>query len=297
MNGGENAVIQTVLISPNLRKQGIADAVRQTCAVLAAHGARLLLPREAAMLAPEGYSVTCLELEQAAAQADVILVLGGDGTILRIAGLAARVGTPILGVNMGHVGFMTEFEPGEIDMVARLFTDDLTIDDRMMLSVEIERAGQTVFADTALNEVMVTKEKPFHIIRLELWSDGERVMSYKGDGMIIATPTGTTAYSHSAGGPIIEPTAENLAVTPVCPFTIGAKPLVFAPHRTLTVCASGVDGGAACVSADGKTGFEMRPGDLVRVRRAPDAVRLVRIKDRNFYQILQHKLSDGGGDR
>ena len=290
-------MIKHVLLSPNLRKRGISDAVRQTCEILAAHGAHILMPREAAMLEVDGLHMDYMDQEIAAEQADVIIVLGGDGTILRIAGLAARTGTPILGVNLGHVGFMTELEPGEIDLIARLFTDDYVIDDRMMLSVAVEREGTPVFRDIALNEVMISKNQPFHIIRIELWSDGELVTDYKGDGMIIATPTGTTAYSHSAGGPIIEPTAENIAVTPVCPFTIGAKPLVFSPPRTLTVRTSGVDGGASCVSADGKDGPEMRPGDLVVIRRAPDAVRLIRVKNRNFYQVLRHKLSDGGEGR
>ena len=289
--------IQKVLISPNLRKRGISDAVRQTCEAAPPHGAWILMPREAAMLEMEGLHITYMDLSEAAAQADAIIVLGGDGTILRIATLAAQYGTPMLGVNLGHVGFMTELEPGEIELISKLFTGEYTIDDRMMLAVEVTREGKQVFVDTALNEVMISKNQPFHIIRMELWSDGELVTDFKGDGLIIATPTGTTAYSHSAGGPIIEPTAENIAVTPVCPFTIGAKPLVFSPHRSLTVRTSGVDGGVSCVSADGKSGFEMHPGDLMVIRRAPNPARLIRVKHRNFYQVLRHKLSDGGGDR
>lgn len=284
--------MKRILIHPNLCKQGIAQAVQQAGSTLIAHGAQILLPREAAMLGEALSTVTCLELNEGIAQADAVVVLGGDGTILRIAGLAAQHGTPILGVNLGHVGFMTELEPGEIDMVCCLCTGQYQIDHRMMLAVRVLRNEMCVYESTALNEVMVSKTHPFHIIRMQLCVDGERVTDFKGDGLILATPTGTTAYSHSAGGPIIEPTAENIAVTPVCPFTIGAKPLVFAPHRTLTVCAYGID--AACVSADGDTGFEMRPGDVVEVKRALHPVRLIRVKNRNFYQILRHKLSDGG---
>lgn len=283
-----------ILISPNLRKRGIAEAVRQTSEVLVAYDTEILMPLEAAALGEEATRITYLDLEQGVCAADAMIVLGGDGTILRIAGLAARYSTPILGINMGHVGFMTELEPGEIPLVSCLCTGDFTIDDRMMLDVEVVRQGKSVYADTALNEVMVSKSHPFHIIRMQLYSDGQMVTDFKGDGLILATPTGTTAYSHSAGGPIIEPTAENIAVTPVCPFTIGAKPLVFSPHRQLTVHALGVDGGAVCVSADGGEGFEMRPGDRVVVCRAQHPARLIRVKNRNFYQILRHKLSDGG---
>lgn len=279
-----------IFISPNLRKQGIAQAVRQTCAVLRAHGAEVLLPTQASVLSEEG--VTYLGQEEGIRQSDAMVVLGGDGTILRIAALAARYDTPILGVNLGHVGFMTELEPGEIAMTAKLCQGDFAIDDRMMLAVQVLRAGACVYHATALNEVMVSKKLPFHIIQMRLASDGETVADFKGDGLILATPTGTTAYSHSAGGPIIEPTAENIAVTPVCPFTIGAKPLVFSSHRKLTVCVSGT--GSACVSADGDDGFELLPNDVVSVERAEYPARLIRVKNRNFYQILRRKLSDGG---
>lgn len=281
-----------IYISPNLRKLGIAQAVQQTCEVLREHGAEILMPREASMLCDTG--VTYVNREEGIREADAMVVLGGDGTILRIAELAARYGTPILGVNLGHVGFMTELEPGEIALVARLCTDDFTIDDRMMLSVKVLREGICVYHGTALNEAMVSKIRPFHIIHMRLASDGETVADFKGDGLILATPTGTTAYSHSAGGPIIEPTAENIAVTPVCPFTIGAKPLVFSPHRKLTVCVSGAGSGGACVSVDGAEGFELLPDDVVMVERAEHCARLIRVKNRNFYQILRHKLCDGG---
>lgn len=283
-----------ILISPNLRKRGIGDAVRQTCEILTSHGAEVLMPREAAMLGEEALPIRYLDLEHGVDEADAMVVLGGDGTILRIAGLAAQYGTPILGVNMGHVGFMTELEPGEISLVSRLCTGEYQIDNRMMLSAQVLRDGRCVYESTALNEVMVSKNHPFHIIRMVLRSDGEIVTDFKGDGLILATPTGTTAYSHSAGGPIIEPTAENIAVTPICPFTIGAKPLVFSPQRRLTVQAYGVDGGMSCVSADGRPGFEMHPGDIIAVVRAEHPARLIRVKNRNFYQILRHKLSDGG---
>lgn len=283
-----------ILISPNLRKQGIAQAVRQACEVLSMHGAEILMPREAAMLGQDSLPIQYVDLEQGVCVADAMVVLGGDGTILRIADLAARYGTPILGVNLGHVGFMTELEPGEVELVSRLCTGDYQIDDRMMLLAQVLCEGRCIYESTALNEVMVSKNHPFHIIRMILRSDGEIVTDFKGDGLILATPTGTTAYSHSAGGPIIEPTAENIAVTPICPFTIGAKPLVFSPHRRLTVQASGMDGGMACVSADGGAGFEMLPGDELVVARAPHPVRLIRVKNRNFYQILRHKLFDGG---
>lgn len=286
--------MEKILIHPNLHKQGIVQAVSQACETLMDKGIDVILPCEVAALHEDFGQVCYLDLEQGIAQADAMVVLGGDGTILRIAGLAARYATPILGVNLGHVGFMTELEPGEIALVARLCTGDYQIDNRMMLSVQVLRDGKCVHEAMALNEVMVSKTHPFHIIWMQLCSDDEVVVEFKGDGLILATPTGTTAYSHSAGGPIIEPTAENIAVTPVCPFTIGAKPLVFSPHRKLTVRAYGTTDGTVCVSVDGGAGFALGPEDTIVVRQAPYPVRLIRVKNRNFYQILRQKLLDGG---
>lgn len=287
--------MKTVFIVPNLRKKGVSDAVKQVCDLLRARQAAILLPRYAAMLA-SGSGIDFVELEEGARCADFILSLGGDGTILRIADLASRYGTPLLGVNLGHLGFITGLEADEIGLIGRVLDGKYQIDQRMMLAVAVERNGDVVYSGTALNEIMLTKLNPSKIIRIEVEADRTPVIRFRGDGLIIATPTGTTAYSHSAGGPIIEPTAENIAVTPICPFTGGGKSFVFSPDRVISVRASAMDGGGACISADGDQAVDLRPDDVVYIRRAKAVTRLIAVKDCSFYDILHEKLSDGGID-
>lgn len=287
--------MKTVFIVPNLRKRGVSDAVAQVCDLLRAQQAAILLPRYAAVLA-SGSDVNFVDLELGARSADFILSLGGDGTILRIADLAARYGTPLLGVNLGHLGFITGLEADEIGLISRVFDGKYRVDQRMMLAVKVKRNDEVVYASTALNEVILTKLNPAKIIRIEVEADHTPVIRFRGDGLIIATPTGTTAYSHSAGGPIIEPTAENIAVTPVCPFTGGGKSFVFSPDRVISLHASAMDGGGACISTDGAQAVDLRPDDVVYIHRARVVTRLISVKDCSFYDILHEKMSDGGID-
>lgn len=286
--------MKTVLISPNLRKPGISTAIGEVCAVLLAHKIRILMPIQARALALEIPEIEYMDIDHAASQSNFIVALGGDGTILRIARAAAAYGVPLIGVNLGHVGFMTELERSEIGRIRTLLEGDYTIDSRMMLEVCVRRDGQDVYRQTALNDVTVTKRNPFHVIQLDIYADGVPVTGFRGDGVIVATPTGTTAYSLASGGPVIEPSAENIAVTPICPHAMWAKSFVFSPNREIAVTASGLDGSTVCVSADGDNGVEVRPNDVVVIHRAQRDTRLIRLKGKSFYHILRHKLSDGG---
>lgn len=286
--------MKSVFISPNMRKQGIISAVLETCQVLRQCGARIIMPVQAQSIGAEDQDIFYMDSSAAIAQADFIISLGGDGTILRVAREAAIHRVPLLGVNVGHVGFMTELEREEIDRIHEVFEERYAIDSRMMLELSILRNGHAVYSQTALNDVTVTKLNPFHVIRLDISADSVPVTGFRGDGVIIATPTGTTAYSLAAGGPIIEPSAENIAVTPICPHAMQAKSFVFSPEREIAVAASGLDGSAVCVSADGDGGMEVRPDDVVVVRRSKLDTQLIRIKGKSFYHILRKKLSDGG---
>lgn len=286
--------MKSVFISPNLRKNGILSAAMETCQILHECGVQIMMPVQAQVIGLEDENIQYRSDEDAIAQADFIISLGGDGTILRIARQAARYRVPLLGVNVGHVGFMTELEREEIGMIRSVLNEEYTIDSRMMLELSILRKGDIAYSQTALNDVTVTKQNPFHVIRLDICADSVPVTGFRGDGVIIATPTGTTAYSLAAGGPIIEPSAENISVTPICPHAMQAKSFVFAPEREIAVTASGLDGSAVCVSADGDGGIEVRPDDVVVVRRSNLDTRLIRIKGKSFYHVLRQKLSDGG---
>ena len=195
----------------------------------------------------------------------------------------------MLGVNVGHVGFMTELEPGELGEMQKLFKGYYTIDSRMMLHVSVIRGQRMVYENDALNDVVLAKGAAFRVVRVCISADDEEVTRFSGDGVIIATPTGSTAYGLSAGGPVIEPRAENTVVIPICAHALTAKSFVFAPERRITLAAA-CEGGEVCISADGGQSFAVLPDDRVVITRSALRTRLVRLKGLSFYQILQQKL-------
>lgn len=231
-----------------------------------------------------------METSEAVRLADAAVVLGGDGTMLRIARAAAQNELPLLGINVGHVGFMTELEPAELGEMRGLLAGEYSIDSRMMLHVAVERHGRVVYENDALNDIVIAKGTAFRVVRVGISADGEEVTRFNGDGVIAATPTGSTAYGLSAGGPVIEPSAENLAVIPICAHALAAKSFVFAPERTLAITARCEGGSEVFISADGGQGFAVRPDDRVLITRSALRTRLIRLKGNSFYRILQQKL-------
>lgn len=284
-------MINKVMIWPNTGKKGMAFAVRQTAQVLREFGAQVILSEQALELGiqPEGFLI--YQQQRAMIEADFIVVLGGDGTILAMAQYAAPYRIPLLGVNLGHVGFMSELEFPELRLVKRVFEGKYTIDERMMLDVEVVRGQQFVYRTMALNEAIIKTGSIFRISLLDILCDGEAVCSLHGDGVIIATPTGSTAYSLAAGGPVIEPSAENISVVPICPHEVQAKSYIFSPHREICIIPRFFNDATIFVSSDGRRGFELADGDKIYVRKAPFHTNLLRVKGNSFYSLLNDKLT------
>lgn len=282
--------MKSFFIYPNMRKGDAVALVPQVCARLRRDGVRLLLPMQMRAAAPEVPGADYMETDEAIRVADAAVVLGGDGTMLRIARAAAQNDVPLLGVNVGHVGFMTELEPGELGEMEKLFDGYSSIDSRMMLHVSVIRNQRVVYENDALNDIVIAKGTAFRVVRVCISADDEEVTSFNGDGVIVATPTGSTAYGLSAGGPVIEPSAENMAVIPICAHALAAKSFVFSPERRIMLTASCEGGSEVFVSADGGQGFAVRPDDRVIITRSPLRTRLVRLKGISFYKILQQKL-------
>lgn len=285
--------IKKVMIWPNTGKKGMAFAVRQTADVIRGFGAEVILAERALEIGikPEGFLV--YPQQKAMIEADFIIVLGGDGTILAMAQYAAPYHVPLLGVNLGHVGFMSELEFPELRLVERIFTGDYSIDERMMLDVAVVRGGEIVFRSMSLNEAIIKTGSIFHISKLEILCDKQPVCILHGDGAIIATPTGSTAYSLSAGGPVIEPSAENISMVPICPRGGQAKPYIFAPHHEICVVPQFFNDAPIFVSCDGRKGFHLKDGDQIHICRAPFRTSLLRVKGNSFYSILNEKLTVG----
>ena len=282
--------MKSFFIYPNMRKGDAVALVPQVCARLRRDGVRLILPMQMRAAAPEVPGAHNMETDEAIRVADAAVVLGGDGTMLRIARAAAQNDVPLLGVNVGHVGFMTELEPGELGEMKKLFDGYSSIDSRMMLHVSVIRNQRVVYENDALNDIVIAKGTAFRVVRVCISADDEEVTSFNGDGVIVATPTGSTAYGLSAGGPVIEPSAENMAVIPICAHALTAKSFVFSPERRIMLTASCEGGSEVFVSADGGQSFAVRPDDRVIITRSPLRTRLVRLKGISFYKILQQKL-------
>ena len=222
---------------------------------------------------------------------DMLICLGGDGTILRFSKLAARYNVPILGINMGHLGFITELELEEIGKLEEILSGHYTLEKRMMLDVEVRRDGELVFSCFGLNEAVVSRSDPAHAIRLTAYGDNRKISDYAGDGIIIATPTGSTAYSMAAGGPIVEPTAENLILTPICAHSLTAKAYVLAGDRRTSVKLIRADVNDAQLLVDGRDRFPLLVGDLVYIKKSDFTCQLVKVMDRSFYEIVKNKLN------
>lgn len=226
------------------------------------------------------------------AKMDLIIVLGGDGSILSAARYCISSGIPILGINLGRLGYMTEMEADEIELLRRIFEDDYKIEEREMLDVSVYRKGnQMVFRASALNDAVISNGSVARMIDVEL-SEGDSVVTvYRADGLIFSTPTGSTAYSMSAGGPIIDPGMNCICVTPICPHVIGARPIIFSGDAVLgarNICDREK---SLFLTLDGKMNFEIYRGDVVKIKKSTSVTRLIRLKERGFYDALRSKMN------
>ena len=222
--------------------------------------------------------------------AKLVVCFGGDGTILHMAKAATRQGVPILGVNIGTMGFMAELENTELDQLSRLKSDDYQIDERMMLDVTVHRDRDIIFHDICLNDAVITKGAAARIVHLAVKCDGVQAMECSGDGVIIATPTGSTAYSLSAGGPIVEPEAHSILVTPICAHDVASRGFVASDKRVITAQLTHNARRNGYLSVDGGKALKMNLGDVVTIRRSTLSTRLIRLKDRSFYDVVNMKF-------
>lgn len=228
------------------------------------------------------------------AELDLLLTLGGDGTLLRGARRVARHGVPVLGVNFGHVGFLTSAPPDELEeSLVRALSGEIWLDERMTLDVRAEAPDGSVRGEfLALNDAVLHKGGVARMIRLAVHADGEEVGTYSADGIILATPTGSTAYSLSAGGPIVSPSVDCIVATPICPHTLAVRPLILPASETVSVEVL-TPSGELLLTIDGQEDAALLPGDRVVVRRSPMPARLVRFAGQTFFSTLRRKLRWG----
>ena len=284
--------MKNVILTPNPYRDKNFQTVRAAMQVLKDAGiqTRICLPFEVDRSFELPKDLRFSRLDRELHSADMVICLGGDGTILHMAKAATRRGIPILGINIGTMGFMAELESTELEQLKRIATGDYTLDSRMMLDVTVQRDRDILFHDICLNDVVVTKGGVARIVHLEVRCDGALAMESGGDGMIISTPTGSTAYSYSAGGPIVEPEAKNIIITPICAHEFGSRSIVASDKRVIQVNMVKNQRRNAFVSVDGGRAVKLNLGDVVTVKKSNLETKLVRLQDRSFYDVVSSKF-------
>ena len=286
--------MKNVILTPNPYRDKNFQTVREAVWILKNAGInpRVCLPFEVDRSFELPKDIRFNRLDRELPNAEMVICFGGDGTILHMAKAAARRDIPILGVNIGTMGFMAELESSEMDKMARIASGDYTMDIRMMLDVTIQRDRDIIYHDICLNDVAITKGSVGRIVHLNVKCDGVTAMECGGDGMVIATPTGSTAYSLSAGGPIVEPDARNIILTPICAHDMISRSIVVSDKRNVTVHMIQNARRNAYLSVDGGKAIRMNMGDTAIIKKSNLETKLVRLNDRSFYEVLNTKFGN-----
>lgn len=286
-----NTKIRRVGIISRPRRADIARVVPPLIKWLQAHGAEVLCDSETGdCFGP--LTVQTQTREKLPAQADLLIVLGGDGTLLSAARLAADPPVPILAVNLGGLGFLTTVPLDDLyEILEEVFLGNNRVSERVMLEAQVVRAGSVIRRQIALNDAVLNKAALARIMDVALHVDGEYVTTYKADGLILSTPTGSTAYSLSAGGPIVQPAVEAFVVTPICPHTLTNRPLVIPDSAKIEIDFEAEE--TVFLTLDGQIGIELVKGDRIVVRKAPEKLHLVIPSKKTYYQVLRSKLKWG----
>lgn len=286
--------LKKVVLTPNPYRDKNFATVRAAMKILNDAGieTRLCLPFDVDRSYELPRDLRFTRLDKELPNAELVICFGGDGTILHMAKAATRNHIPILGVNIGTMGFMAELESSELPMLAKLANDDYTVDSRMMLDVTVTRDRDVIFHDICLNDVVITKGAVARIVNLSVHCDGVQAMEVGGDGLIVATPTGSTAYSLSAGGPIVEPEAHNIIITPICAHEVGSRCMVASENRVVTVGLTKNARRNAYLSVDGGKAQRLNMGDVASIKKSQLQTKLIRLKDRSFYDVVNMKFKN-----
>ncbi len=288
------APVRTVGVFGKYGSRVAGGEIRKLCELLHARKLQVVLEENTATLV-EGPVAVRRSLEEIGREIDVAIVIGGDGTLLSVARHLADFEVPLIGVNLGRLGFLTDI-PAE-NMTAELgpiLDGDYQVEERCLLCADIIRNGETVHTSKAFNDVVVNKGELARLIEFETYLDGHFVNSMLADGIIIATPTGSTAYALSAGGPLLHPTLPAIVLVPICPHTLSDRPIVVSSDSVVEIVMTGTREQRANVTFDGQLHHPLRDHDRISVRRAPKPVRLWRPSGRNHFDVLRAKLQWGG---
>ena len=281
---------KTVALIGKYKTPEIADPLLRLATFLSGKGVSVVVDKLSAQhLGRHGYRE--MALNEMGDEVDLAIVLGGDGTMLNIARTLAPLGVPLVGVNQGRLGFLTDISLDTMQQtIAAMLQGDYVTEQRMLLSTRIERDGVEVFHGQALNEMVVHRGNAGSMIEIEARIDGEYLYNQRSDGLIVATPTGSTAYAMSAGGPILHPGLDLIVLVPVCPHALSNRPIVVKSDALLEILLHRSNSGGVCVRLDSHSTFELRDGDKLEVTRFPLAVCLLHPPGHSYYRTLREKL-------
>jgi NAD+ kinase len=286
--------IRRVGIVANSGKVTSRSIVRQAASLIASSGRSVLTDRATAELA-ELSAPIFPDTAALSREVDLLLVFGGDGTMLRIAREIGNATTPLLGVNVGGLGFLTDLSSADLeDGLQVLWNGHFTLEERAMIEAQRLTSGQ--FSEArALNDIVISRGVPSRLIELDVSVDGDLLTRYRCDGLIISSPTGSTAYSLAAGGAVVFPTAEVFAITPICPHTLSNRSVIVSLHSVIQVKVVS-ERLETILSSDGHSQSELSPGEMVTIRRSQHSVRLVRLAGHTFFETLRRKLNWSGSN-
>ena len=284
--------MKNVILTPNPYRDRNFQTMRNAMQILRNAGIqpKLCLPFEVDRNYELPKDLRFSRLDRELPNAELVICFGGDGTILHMAKAATRRGVPLLGVNIGTMGFMAELESTELEKLSMLATGEFTTEKRMMLDVTVQRSRDILFHDICLNDAVITKGAIARIVHLSVKCDGVQAMECGGDGVIVATPTGSTAYSFSAGGPIVEPEANNIIITPICAHDMVSRCVVASDRRVVTVRMAQNARRNAYLSVDGGKALRLNMGDVATIRKSRLETKLVKLNDRSFYDVVNAKF-------
>ena len=277
-----------ILVIPNFDKKHALTCTKQVCGILHELGLDILMAAETQqhlVLSTACYDSFDVQLEQA----DLILAIGGDGTIIHSAKSAVRFGIPVLGINAGRLGFLAGLERNELHKLSRLVDGTYTVESRMMLDV-VHRTPSGERCYLAFNDVVVSKGPVSRMIEVDVTCNERLVSSYRADGLIFSTPTGSTAYAVSAGGPIIEPSLNSISMTPISPQSLFSRSILFAPGSELCLKLRSEPSIEAYITVDGERAVQITEDDILLVRQSATQGKLINVNDKAFYEVLNEKF-------
>lgn len=274
----------------NFDKTSAAETAAKIADLLINEGAEVIALKNELFTSIHNISI-CDNYSELTKSCDVLLTVGGDGTIIHSARYAASFGKPILGINLGRLGYVAELEADEICMLKKLVKGDYSIESRIILDVNVNRMNNERESYTAVNDAVVSRGSLSRIIDLQVAIDGAYVSSYRADGLLVSTPTGSTAYALSAGGPVIAPNLKCIELVPICPHSLSARCVILSGESVLTIKAASPDS-KSFLTIDGQISVELNENDTVEVKASEQILNMIVLKDRNFFKLAGEKLKE-----